>query len=218
MNGERGTDPRTDFQRANIVITITNEKTSLLQNNKTKNFLFLEVPAEIEDHTNYHLHILFPDKDSTTGKRGFAINGCWAIESLQSRKWSDGEFVGPYLKPVVFNSKVHSKYCNRILASTENLMGHNSEWDIANIEQYPELDNTKIKDVYSICSSLVEEYVKFQGKLEYVMVHPFYGSHSDIIVDGEPYISVEYKKDENDFIAVFPAIAYNKAKLINQLY
>ncbi len=50
------------------------------------------------------------------------------------------------------------------------------------------------------------------------MVHPLYGSHSDIVVDGEPYISVEYKKDENDFIAVFPAISYNKANLINQIY
>jgi hypothetical protein len=218
MNGERGTDPRTDFQRARVVITITNEKTCLLRNNKTKDFLFIESATEIEDHTNYHLHILFPDKDSTTGRRGFAIKGLWAIESLQTRTWRDGEFVGPYIKPVVFNPEIHSKYCYRILASTENLMGFNSDWDKSNIEQYPELDNTKIKDVYNICNSLVEEYVKFQGKLEYVMIHPFYGILSDIIIDGNPHILVEYKKDENDFIAVFPAIAYNKAKLINQLY
>ena len=218
MNGERGTDPRTDFQRANIVITITNEKTSLLQNNKTKDFLFLEVPAEIEDHTNYQLHILFPDKDSTTGSRGLAINGYWAIESLQSRKWRDGEFIGPYIKPIVFNSKIHSQYCYRILASTENLMGVNTEWVNTDFEKYPKLDKTKRKDVYNICNSLLEEYAKLQGKLKYVMVHPFYSSHSDIIVDGKPHISVKYKKDENNFIAVFPAIAYNKVRLINQIY
>lgn len=218
MNGERGIDASTDFQRSYVVSTLTNEKTSLLQNQNTKEILFLDNPSIVEGHVNLHLHLLYPDRDSHTKRRGFAIKDNWAIESLDSRVWREGGCVGPHLKPIIFNPEIHSKYCNRILASTENLLGVNSDWDTTNYDEYPEWDKTKIKDVYNICNSLVEEFVRLKGKLEYVMVHPLYGSHSDIVVDGEPYISVEYKKDENDFIAVFPAISYNKANLINQIY
>lgn len=216
MNSERGIDLNTDLQRAYVVVTITDEKTSLLQNKTTNEFIFVEEPSFYEEFINYHLHILYPDRDFHTGKRGFAIKNCWAIESLQSREWRDGEYVGPHVKPVIYNPEVHSEYCNRILASTENLMGINS--DYIDFEIYPAWDNTKIKDVYNICNTLVEAYAKMKGEMKYVMVQPFYSLHSDIVVDNKPYTSVEYKKDENEFIAVFPAIAYNKACLINQLY
>lgn len=218
MNGERGIDANDNFLRSYVVCTLTNEKTSLIQNHNTKEFFFLDIPSIIENHVNYHLHILCPDRDPGTKRRGFASKNNWAIESFQTPECKVGEFGGKYLKPVLFNPEIHSKHCNQILASTANLMGVNDDWDTINFDEYPEWDRTKIKDVYNICNSLVEEFVKLEGKLEYVMVQPFYGLHQDIIVDGEPYTSVEYKKDENDFIAVFPAIAYNKARLINQLY
>jgi len=195
MNSERGIDGNTDFQRSYVIITDTDKKSSLLKNKETNELVFSEIPIVKEGYSNFHLHLLFPVKDQHTGKNNSSINGHWSIESLVISKWRNEQKVGPYLKPVLFNSEIHSSNCSRILASTANL-----------------------KYVDKICNSLIEAYVTTQGKLKYVMVQPFYDLYPDLLVDGESYNSVSYKKDFDGYIAIFPAIAYNKARLENQWY
>jgi hypothetical protein len=59
-----------------------------------------------------------------------------------------------------------------------------------------------------------------QGKLSHVMVQPLYGNYPNLIVDDIEYDSelVDYKLDSDNFIAVFPSKAYNKASLVDQIY
>lgn len=216
MNGERGIDLNTDFQRANLCVTITEEKTSLLRNNETKEFLFIEDPTIKEGYTNYHLHILFPERDKTTGKKNDSITGRWSIERFQSPKCIIDGFAGLYYKPVMFNPEIHSSFCRRILASTARL-NNDPEWDKTTFIK----TNDDVRIIYgyvcNICSSLVEIFAKMQGELSYVMVQPLY-SLNEHIIKGKRVITVRYKKDIDNFIAVFPAVAYNKARLKNQLY
>jgi hypothetical protein len=96
------------------------------------------------------------------------------------------------------------------------LMGTNPDWDDTDFTKHPEFDRTKSKDVYNICNSLIEAFASTNGKLEYVMVQPFYSYHSSGVSQGITH--VKYKKDINNFIAVFPAIAYNYAGLKSQMY
>lgn len=214
MNGEKGIDYNTDFQRSYVNITIADEKTSLLMNNESKEFLFLESPTIKEGYTNYHLHILYPEIDYATGKKNASVKGSWSL--LESTNRGENNFLGTHQKTFIFDPDIHSIHCKRILASTQNLKGTNSNLITIDFNKHPNLDNTKKKDVYNICNSFVEKYAKMQGELSYVMVQPLCSTFN-LGSLGE-HTSVEYKTDINDFIALFPAVAYNKASLENQIY
>jgi hypothetical protein len=128
-----------------------------------------------------------------------------------------GNFPESQYKTVIYDPDTNSPHCKMILASTEMLMGVKPDWDKNDYSDNPYMDTTKWKDVDNIYNSLVEVYVQMQGKLEYVMVHPYHSSRwiSDLDCYSE---SVEYKKDRNDFIAVFPALTYNKAPLVSHVH
>jgi hypothetical protein len=197
-----GVDFNTNFQRSFVCATTTEEKTCLLKHNETKEFIFNEIPLNKEGYTNYHLHICFPDRDSHIGRENNCSEGQWSIS--------------PENEAVIFDPKIHSILNNRVLASTQMLMGNNPDWDDTDFTKYPEFDRTKSKDVYNICNSLIEAFANTNGKLEYVMVQPFYSSHGSGV--SQSITHVKYKKDINNFIAVFPAIAYNYAGLKSQVY
>lgn len=207
MNGERGIDLNTDFQRSNVYTTITEEKTSLLKNNKTNEFVFVDYPLKKDGFSNYHLYLCYPERDNVLGQNNYSIQGYWSISSGNS--------------PVIFRPEVHSSKFKRILASTQFLQGADSHWDNIDLTKFPDLKEfagleKQKNDVYEICNSLLEVYAKMQGDLSYVMVQPLYSS-IDFEELGE-ITDVNYKTDINNFIAVFPAVAYNKASLNSQLY
>lgn len=218
MNNEKGVDLNTDFQRSFLVISVTDEASSLLKNIESNKFHFSETKIIEEGFINFHLHLLYPQRDTHKGELNTSVKGKWSIEYPEWPNLKNEPIIGTRLKPVIFDPEIHSSACIRILASTANLMGTNSNFQNDDLIKYKWRDKTNKKDVYNICNSLIEEYVSMQGQLEYVMIQPFYSYHQNFYADGRPYTSVEYKKDLDGFIAVFPALAYNRAELENQIY
>jgi hypothetical protein len=218
MNGERGLDSNTDFQRALIRTTITKEPTQLLQNLENTQFIYNDNPIILPGYINYHLHIIYPEYDKQTGYYNKPIKGNWCVEYLPKKISRNGQFIGPGNILSIYDPNIMVGNCYHILASTAYLVTELRD----NIPDIPGLKESikRIQDeqIYRICPSLIEEYVKFNGKLEYVMVHPLYARFSKKLEKGMPLYFVKYKKDANNCIAVFSAIAYNRANLRNQLY
>jgi len=221
-NEGRGIDLNTDFKRVYVRVTETTDKTRLLikivkptELYTDKNTLkYSEEPIHINGHVNLHMHLHRPE-DNKLPK----VRNVWMLEDTRKEKYINSTFGyerwGHY-KPVRYNpDTMSSEWHNveRFFATTdpeclkvEDFMSRNKKEPIMfGIE-------------YKIPREFIKAYAESKGELENAMVQPFYSSHPPFEPGGERWTSTDYKKDMDGYIAMFPAVSYNKTMLESQLY
>lgn len=221
-NDGRGTDLNTDFKRVYVRVTETTDKTRLLIKSieATKIYadkntlLYSEAPLNKEGYVNLHMHLI-RDEDSTLPN----VENVWVLEDTRQVNYISSDLGykkwGHY-KPVRYNhnsmgSELHN--VERFFATTDP--------DCLKLENFMARDRNApimfgVK--YEIPTEFIKAYAESKGEIEYAMVQPFYSSHPSFKSGGERWTSTDYKKDVDGYLAMFPALSYNKAMLKNQLY
>lgn len=221
-NEGRGTDLNTDFKRVYVRVTETTDKTRLLikiieptELHADKNtLLYSEEPIHKVGYINLHMHLIRPG-DGKLPK----VENVWMLEDTRQVKYISSDFGykrwGHY-KPVRYNpltmeSKRHN--VQRFFATTDP--------ECLKIEDFMSRDRDApimFGVEYKIPREFIKAYAESKGEITYAMVQPFYSSLPPFEPGGERWTSTDYKKDMNGYIAMFPAVSYNKAILENQLY
>lgn len=221
-NEGRGTDLNTDFKRVYVRVTETSDKTRLLIKSAEakelytdKNtLLYSEEPMHKVGYVNLHMHLVRPE-DYKLPK----VENVWMIEDTRQAKYISSELGykkwGHY-KPVRYNSETMGNQWNKVerfFATTDPECLTDEDFMSRDINE-PIIFGVD----YKIPKEFIKAYAESKGELNYAMVQPFYSSYPPLEPGGERWTSTDYKKDMEGYIAMFPALSYNKAMLESQLY
>jgi len=221
-NEGRGIDLNTDFKRVYTRITETTDKTRLLikiispnEYRTDKNTLkYSEEPTHKKGYVNLHMHLCRPE-DNQLPK----VENVWMLEDTRKEKYISSTFGykrwGHYklvrYNPDTMSSKWHN--LERFFATTDP--------ECLKVEDFRSRDYgapIMFGIEYEIPKEFIKVYAESKGEIKYAMVQPLYSSHPPLKPDGERWTSTDYKKDVDGFLAMFPAVSYNKAMLESQLY
>lgn len=221
-NEGKGIDLNTDFKRVYTRITETTDKTRLLikiieptELYADKNtLLYSEEPIHKSGYVNLHMHLIRPEDVKLP-----RVENVWMLEDTRQVKYISSEFGykrwGHY-KPVRYNPEtMGGKWYNleRFFATTDP--------ECLKVEHFMKRDRDApimFGVNYKIPKEFINAYAESKGEITYAMVQPFYSSHPPFIPGGESRTSTDYKKDVDGYIAMFPALSYNKAMLESQIY
>lgn len=221
-NEGRGTDLNTDFKRVYVRITETTDKTRVLikiidstELYADKNtLLYSEEPIHKAGYINLHMHLIRPE-DGKLPK----VENVWMLEDTRQVKYINSDFGykrwGHY-KPVRYNPETMGSEWHKVerfFATTDP--------ECLKFEDFMSRDRDApimFGVDYKIPREFIKAYVESKGEITYAMVQPFYSSHPPFEQGDESWTSTSYKKDVDGYIAIFPALSYNKAMLESQLY
>jgi hypothetical protein len=228
-NEGRGSDINTDFKRVYVRVTETTDKTRLFIKTIEPNeyrvdnntLIYSEEPTHKKGYVNLHMHLCRPE-DHLLPK----VENVWMLEDTRNVEYISSNLGykrwGHY-KPVRYNPDTMSgkwHKVERFFSTTDpeclelkDFLNKGLEsrriWNI-------NLESPRIR--YKIPKEFIKVYAESKGDINYAMVQPFYSSHPPLEPGGERWTSTSYKKDVEGYIAMFPAVSYNKAILKSQFY
>ena len=220
-NEGRGVDLNTDFKRVCVRITETSNKTNLLIKSiepkeiyeDKSTLIYLDQPTNIEGYVNLHMHLVRPEDFKLT-----SIENSWVLEDTRIVNFNNStleyERLGHY-KPVRYNpDKMNGKW-----PKIEKFFATTDPECLQSIDYLKmDFDSAIMHNIeYKIPKEFIKAYAESKGELVYAMVQPLYSSYPFEFVE-EQWTCIDYKIDMDGFIAIFPALSYNKAILKNQLY
>ena len=227
-NQGRGIDSDTDFKRVYVVVTETTDKTRLLikiiepteLHADENTLLYSEEPINKAGYVNLHMHLIRPE-DGKLPK----VENVWMLEDTRQVKYFSSEFGYKrwgHFKPVRYNPETMGSErhgLDRFFATTDpecldTLFETDIEKWMSRIRDAPIMFGVD----YKIPREFIKAYAESKGEITYAMVQPFYLSHPPFEPGGERWTSTDYKKDVDGYIAMFPALSYNKSILESQLY
>lgn len=201
----KGYDLTNFYRNARVKITKTMDETSLLRNKKGE-LIYSGKPIKLEEHTNYHLHIVLNKEEEGENELNDS-DFVFIHEKITSleHKWETARF----------NETLHNKSdCLLIIASTDKeLLRFNR--DMNDPEDLWDINN---QDIYKICKSFIKAYVK-TNIIDEVLIKPLDWEYFELYSQSKKEkIYTSYKVDIKGNIAIYYPKPYNKYELKYELY